>query len=67
MGIEEQDLAPALTVKEAATLLKVSERTVLRWIKQGQLPARKAGHVWRLPPRALDAWLTTGQADTKQD
>ncbi len=67
MGIEDKDMAPTLTVKEASILLKVSTKTVLRWISQGRLPARKAGRAWRLPPSALDEWLTDSKAETKQD
>jgi excisionase family DNA binding protein len=32
-----------LTLKEAATLLKVSVVTLRRWIKQGRLPAYHVG------------------------
>ena len=67
MGNEAQELAPALTVKETAALLKVSTKTVLNMIQRGQLPARKAGRAWRLSPRAVEAWLAEGQAQAKQD
>ena len=66
MGNEAQELAPALTVKETAALLKVSTKTVLNMIQRGQLPARKAGRAWRLSPRAVEAWLSTGRAEPKQ-
>lgn len=66
MGNEAQEQAPALTTRDAATLLKVSTKTVLRLIQSGQLPARKIGRCWRLSPRALDAWLATPQAEAKQ-
>ncbi len=67
MGNEARDLTPALTTKEAAELLNVNPKTVLRLIQRGQLPARKVGRVWRLSPRALEAWLAEGQAKAKQD
>ena len=67
MGNEARELEPVLTTKDAATLLKVSTKTVLRLIQRGQLPARKVGRVWRLSPRALDAWLATGQSEARQD
>ena len=66
MGIEEKDMNPTLTVKEAAVVMKVSTRTVLRWIKKGILPARKAGRAWRLPPSALDEWLSNSKAEQDQ-
>lgn len=67
MGNEAQELAPALTVKETAALLKVSTKTVLNMIQRGQLPARKVGRAWRLSPRAVEAWLAMPQAEPKQD
>jgi excisionase family DNA binding protein len=44
------------TPKEVATLLRVSERTVRRWIKDGKLSARRFGRQWRIPKEALDAF-----------
>lgn len=67
MGNEARELEPALTTRQAAALLNVNPKTVLRLIQRGQLPARKVGRVWRISPRALDAWLSTGQAEARQD
>ncbi len=67
MGNEARELEPALTTRQVATLLNVNPKTVLRLIQRGQLPARKVGRVWRISPRALDAWLSTGQAEARQD
>ncbi|MFC1663420.1 helix-turn-helix domain-containing protein [Patescibacteria group bacterium] len=36
-----------LTVKEVANRLKVSERTIFRYVKKGELKASKIGH-WRI-------------------
>lgn len=40
-----------LTIKEAMERLKISERTIYRWMKQGRFPhAFKLGsRLWRLP------------------
>lgn len=67
MGNEARELEPALTTRQAAALLNVNPKTVLRLIQRGQLPARKVGRVWRISPRALDAWLSTGQTEARQD
>lgn len=45
------------TVPEVARLLKVSERTVSRHIKAGDLRAVKAGRSTRIHPDDLDAYL----------
>jgi excisionase family DNA binding protein len=36
-----------LTSEEAATLLKVSNKTVLKLARVGDLPAQKIGRAWR--------------------
>jgi excisionase family DNA binding protein len=43
MGLDDA----VLTAEEAADLLKVSEKTVLKMAREGQLPARKVGRAWR--------------------
>lgn len=37
-----------LTVPEAASLLRVSEPTIRRWIGTRRLPAIRAGGAWRI-------------------
>ena len=39
-------LPPALTVKEAASVLGVSDLTARRMITRGDIPARKVGGRW---------------------
>jgi excisionase family DNA binding protein len=36
-----------LTAEEAATLLKVSNKTVLKLAREGDLPGQKIGRAWR--------------------
>ena len=36
-----------LTAEEAAHLLKVSKKTLLRYARDGQVPGTKLGRVWR--------------------
>ena len=36
------------TIREVADWLKVTDQSVRRWIKSGQLPAAKLGHDWRV-------------------
>jgi len=43
------------TIDEAAATLRVSERTVRRWIARGALAARKVGGTVRVPREALSA------------
>jgi len=49
------------TPREAAAILKVHERTVLRWVENGRLPARRVGRLIRIEERVLS---TYGEAAT---
>ncbi len=49
-----------LTPDEAAELLKVSKKTVLRRARLGELPAAKVGRAWRFRRSELLAYLTPG-------
>ena len=61
---EEQSF---LTPKEVSDLLRVSTQTVLRWIKEGKLPAYKVGRVWRISKVDLDKWLNQQRTPRKVD
>ena len=47
-----------IDVKEAARLLGVSEKTVYRWIKQGDLPAYRVNDLYRFNRAELLEWAT---------
>ena len=42
-----------LTPKEVAEKLKVSEQTVLRWLRNGKLKGVKVGKLWRVKEEDL--------------
>lgn len=47
-----------LTLKEVATLLKISERTVYRLAGDGELPGFKPrGGAWRFRRTDVEAWV----------
>lgn len=41
-----------LTIKEVAAILRVSERTIFRYIKSGKIKASKIGH-WRISEKNI--------------
>jgi nitrogen PTS system EIIA component len=47
-----------LTVRDAARLLTVSEKTIYRWIKQGRLPAYQINDQFRFNRAELLEWAT---------
>ncbi len=58
-NFEEPTFTPSriLTVPQAAEQLQVSERTVYEWLRDGKLPGRKIGKVWRLSADAINDFL----------
>jgi PTS system nitrogen regulatory IIA component len=48
-----------LTVKDAAPLLEVSEKTIYRWIKQGTIPAYRVNEQYRFNRAELLEWATS--------
>jgi excisionase family DNA binding protein len=57
-----------LTAGEAAQYLKVKQRTLLQWVRQGKTKAfrlsGKIRHVWRFRQSDLDAMLAPSSADS---
>ncbi len=56
-----------IDVKEAARLLTVSEKTVYRWIKQGDLPAYKINEQYRFNRAELLEWATSRRINVSPD
>lgn len=46
-----------LTPGEIAKELKVSERSVYRWIDSGELKAVKLGRIWRIAKEDFDEFI----------
>ena len=50
-------LGKVLTVPQAAAQLQVSERTIYEWLRDGKIPGRKIGKVWRMSAEVLNDFL----------
>jgi putative molybdopterin biosynthesis protein len=46
-----------LTPPQAASLLQISEKTLIKMAASGQIPCFRAGRLWRFPAAALEKWL----------
>ena len=46
-----------LTTEQAAERLLVTKKTIVGWLRSGQLKGRKAGRLWRIRERDLEAFL----------
>lgn len=57
---------PLLTVAEVAEVLRVSNMTVYRLIKAGELPALRVGKNYRIRESELEAYLAAGLIDSEE-
>ena len=48
-----------LTVRDAARIMNVSEKTIYRWINQGSLPAYRVNEQYRFNRAELLEWATS--------
>lgn len=56
-----------INVKEAARLLAVSEKTIYRWIRQGDIPAYKINDLYRFSRAELLEWATAKRVSVSPD
>lgn len=47
----------AITVRDVAAYLNVTEKTVYRLAQRGELPGFKVAGAWRFWRRDIDAWI----------
>ena len=57
-----QELEESLSVGEIAQYLGVSAKTVYRWLRNGRLPARRAGWFWLVRREDLRRWMVEREA-----
>jgi excisionase family DNA binding protein len=56
-----------LTLAEAATILKISKRTLHRMIQHRQIPAFKVGGQWRILESRFQEWVQVGESSVPRD
>jgi len=54
-----------MTVEEVARYLRVTDKTIYRLLKRGDISATKVGHQWRFDKAAIDEWLQRNSVGTK--
>lgn len=52
-----------LNLEQAAALLGISEKTLIKLLKEDHLPARKLGREWRFSENRLIEWLAQGDSN----
>jgi nitrogen PTS system EIIA component len=56
-----------LSVRDSARLLKVSEKTIYRWVKQGKLPGYRVNEQYRFNRAELLEWATSQRLNVSAD
>lgn len=51
-----------LNMQEVCELLSVSEKTMIKLLKEENIPARKIGREWRFSKTAIIEWLGSGDS-----
>lgn len=51
-----------LNVEQAVEFLGVSEKTLIKLLREEHIPARKIGREWRFSKEALINWISTGDS-----
>lgn len=49
--------AEVMTVKELCDYLRLTKKTILKLLNEGQIPARKVGGSWRILKGEVDKYL----------
>jgi len=55
-----------LTPREVASELKVSEKTVMKWLRKGTLKGTKLGKLWRIKEEELQKFIEQGMKEDEQ-
>lgn len=54
-----EELSTIMTVPQVSRYLKISEKTVLKMVRNNEIPCTKIGNQWRFMKDVLDDWLVT--------
>ena len=63
---EEMQVEKWVNLEDVAEHLSVSQDTVRTWIKEGKLPAYKAGKRYKFKISEVDEWVRTGRIKDKE-
>ena len=51
-----------ISVEEVAAYLGVKRDTIYKWINRRNMPAHKAGRLWKFRKEEVDEWVRSGEA-----
>ena len=63
---EEMQVEKWVNLEDVAEHMSLSQDTVRTWIKEGKLPAYKAGKRYKFKISEVDEWVRTGRIKDKE-
>ena len=60
-------LAETYTIEQLQKILKLSERTILRLLKNGKLTGFKAGREWRFQESDINAYIQAQRQEAEKE
>jgi excisionase family DNA binding protein len=64
---EKSVLAETYTIEQLQKILKLSERTILRLLKNGKLTGFKAGREWRFQESDINAYIQAQRQEAEKE
>ena len=65
--MQRHDIEKWASMTELLDYLDVSRESVLRWIKNSNMPAHKVGRVWKFKFSEVDEWIRSGGAEDRAE
>ena len=60
-------MAQIMTTNEIAEYLKLHPITIIKYAKEGKIPAIRVGKVWRFDKEAIDRWIALALNNSERD
>jgi excisionase family DNA binding protein len=64
---ERNVLSEIYTIEQLQKILKLSERTILRLLKEGKLTGFKAGREWRFQESDINAYIQAQRQEAERE
>ena len=60
-------MAQIMTTNEIAEYLKLHPITIIKYAREGKIPATRIGRVWRFDKELVDRWIALAQNNSERD
>ena len=60
-------MAQIMTTNEIAEYLKLHPITIIKYAKEGKIPATRIGRVWRFDKELIDRWIALAHNNSERD